>query len=119
LATHRQTAPVPDASVAIDIAKSRDILLHGAPQLTLDDKFAVEERRQPADVVVGHLARFALGIDSCLIAKAKSQRRPNAVQIAQRNVRRFIRRNINTEDTRHRAAPLALALLVARVRADH
>src|SRR5206468_6342430 len=75
--------------------------------------------RQAADIVVGHFTRFALRVDPRLIAETQSQRRPDAVQIAQRNVRRFVRRNVNTEDTRHRAAPLALDRKSTRLNSSH
>jgi hypothetical protein len=108
-----------DTAITINVAKPRDVLLHGPAKLPLDDELSIEKRSQPADVVVGHIARFALRINARLIAQPQGQSRPDAVQIAQRNVRRFVRRDIHAENTRHRAAPLTLALLVARIRADH
>src|SRR5215470_1869757 len=69
LAAHRQAAPVPQAAVALDVLQTRDVLLHLPAQRALDGVLAVEQRRQPADVVVGQLLGAPLRIDPRLLAK--------------------------------------------------
>src|SRR4051812_38773014 len=52
LAADGQAAAVSRAAVAVNVPQPGDVLLHRPPQLALDDVLAVQERRQPADLVV-------------------------------------------------------------------
>src|SRR5215472_11160156 len=51
LATHRQTAAVPETAVALDVLQPRDVLLHLTAQRTLDGVFAIENGRQAGDLL--------------------------------------------------------------------
>src|SRR5439155_1584167 len=82
--------------------------------------FTVEDRRQAADVVVGKFLGPALGIHLGLFANAQSQRRSDAVDVPQRNVRRLVGGKVNTQNTRHfYLLTSSLALLVAGIGADY
>src|SRR5436853_6992932 len=68
LAAHRQAAAVAQAAVAADVAQPGDVLGHLAAQGTFDGVLLVEDTRQPADLVVGQLARPPLRVDAGLRA---------------------------------------------------
>src|SRR5438876_9848065 len=94
------------ATVTADVSQTGNILLCLPTQRPLDGVFAIEDARQPANVVVRKLLGTALGIDVSLFTQAQGQRRTDAVNVAQRNVRRFIIGNVDTQNTRH--APVLL-----------
>src|SRR5205823_5929761 len=101
LAADRQAAAVADAPVAADVAQPRDVLLDLPAQLALDRVLTVQDRRQPGQVVVGQLAGRPLRVDAGLAAQPQRGRRADPVQVTQRNVRRLVRRDVNTQDTGH------------------
>src|SRR5262245_11344120 len=103
LAAHRQAAAVTDAAVAADIAQPGDVLLNLPAQRALDrvGVVAVEDVRDAGDLLVAQLLGAALRIDPCLLAQFQGQRRSDAVDVTQRNVRRLVVGDVNTQDTRH------------------
>src|SRR6516164_3682144 len=120
LPPHRQTAAVPEAAVALNVFQTSDVLLDLAAQRPLDRVLAVQNGRQPGDVFVGQVLGAALRVDAGLLAQAQGQRRPDAVDVPQRNVRRLVVGQVNTQDTRHGRSPRsALTLFVAWIGANH
>src|SRR5207244_2882964 len=101
LAAGRQAAAVAEAAVRADVAQPGDVLLHLAAERALDGVLAVEQRGQPADLFVGEFLGPPLRVDAGLLAQAQGQRRPDAVDVAQRNVGRLVVRNVHALDTRH------------------
>src|SRR5262249_136721 len=89
-------------------------------QRALDRVFLVQDRRQPADLVVAELLGPPLRVDPGLLANAACQRWADAVDVAEGNVRRLVGRQGHTENKRHDVPPLSLALArpVARVAAN-
>src|SRR5579871_1806175 len=51
LATHWQAAPVSHAAIALNVFQPGDVLLHHAAERTFDRVFAVENVRQPCDLL--------------------------------------------------------------------
>src|SRR5262245_32522172 len=119
LAAHRQPLAVAGAAVAVDVAQARDVLLHLPAQRALDGVLAVEDAHQPADLVVGQFLGLALRVEPRLVAQLPRRRRADPVEVAQRNVRRLVARDIDALDTGHLLRLLALPLLVPRVFANH
>src|SRR5262249_53092210 len=101
LAAAGQAATVADAPIAADVLQSGNVLLHLALQRTLDGVFPVEDRRDAGDLLVVQLARLAQRIDAGLGTQLQRRRRPDADDVAQRDVRRFVVGEVNTQDTRH------------------
>src|SRR5947209_9445908 len=89
LAADGQTAAVPQTAVALNVFQALNVLLNLPTQRPLDNVFAVEEGGQAGDVLVGQVAGAALRIDVGLFAQLQGRRRADAVNVAQRNVRRF------------------------------
>src|SRR5262249_6122624 len=120
LAAHRQAAAMAKAAIALDILEPGDVLLHLAAQGPFDRVFLVEDAVQPVDVVVAQVLGLAVRIDPGLLAQPQGQRRPDAVEVAQRNVRRLFVGGIDTLNTGHGPKLLlALALLVTWIGANH
>src|SRR5262249_26460431 len=101
LATDRQTPPVPYAPITADVPQPCNVLLDLPAQRAFDGVFPVEDTGQPANVVVGQLLGPALRIDVGLFTQAQGQRRPDAVDVTQRDVRRLVVGDVYTQDTRH------------------
>ena len=72
------------------------------------DVFAVENGGDAGDLVVVQLLGLALRIDAGLLAQLQGRGRPDAVDVAQRNMRRLIVGQVNTKDTGHGALSLNL-----------
>src|SRR4051794_37918033 len=120
LAADGQAAAVPEAAGALDVLQALGVVLHLAAQRAFGDVLAVEEAHDAGDLLVGQVAGAALRIDVGLVAQLQGRGRADAVNVPQRDVRRLVVGQIDTEDTRHGGSPgLALALLVTRVAADH
>src|SRR5262245_38714612 len=122
LAAHRQAAPVAQAPVAADVAQPGDVLGVLAAQRALDRVLAVEDVGDAGDLLVVQLLRPAQRVHPRLLAQPQGRRRPDAVDVAQADVRRLVGRQVHTQDTRHDGpswSGSALALLVTRVLADH
>ena len=90
-----------EAAVTTDVPQAADVLLHLPAQGAFDGVLPVEDTGQPADVVVGEFLGAALRVDVSLFTQAQRQRRTDTVDIAQGNVRWFIVRDVDTQDTRH------------------
>src|SRR5262245_1780100 len=119
LAAHRQAAAMAHAAVATDVFQPFDILLRLPLQRALDDEvLLVEETRDAGEVLVRHLAGLALWVDAGHLAQLTRSRRSDADKVAQRDVGRFVRRNVHAHQTGHCSSLLALPLLVARVAAN-
>src|SRR5262249_37766772 len=89
-------------------------------QGAFDRVLAVEDARDPGDLLVAQVLGPPLRIDLALRAHLHRRRRADAVDVADRDVRRLGVGQVHTQDTRHAGAllALALALLVARVAAN-
>ena len=70
-------------------------------KLAFDDVVLVQQRGDPRHFVFAQLAGVGLRIDARLVAQLAGRLRTDAVQVRQRNDRRTIVRNINTQQTRH------------------
>src|SRR5262245_10246696 len=88
-------------AIAANVAKPGDILSNLPAKRALNGVVAVEDRRDPGDLFVRQLLGPALWLDSSLLAHSQGQRRTDAVDVAQRDVRRLVGGNVNTKDTRH------------------
>ena len=95
---------VPDAAVATDIAQPRDGLLDLAAELALHHVLVIY--RQPRDQAwpvrlrTGRGLRLS-GADPRPFAELVGEERPNPINIAQRDHRALVIRDVDTEDTRH------------------
>src|SRR5712691_9984293 len=105
LAAQRHAAAVADASVTANVLQAGDVLLDLPAERAFDRVFAVEDGRQPGQVVVGQLLGPPLRVDLGLLAQPQRRGRPDAVDIAQRDVRRLVVRDVHTQDTWHSSAP--------------
>src|SRR5581483_11706979 len=119
LAAHWQAATMPQTTVALNVFQTRDVLLCLAAQRPFDRVFTIQDGGQASDIFIAQLLGAALWIDAGLLTQTQSSRRTNAIDIAQRNVRRFVVGQVNTQDTRHGASPRsALALFVTGIAAN-
>src|SRR5262249_14182967 len=60
-----------------------------------------EDGGQAGQVVVAQFLGSPLRVDVGLFAEPQRQRRPDAVDVAQRDVRRLVVGDVHTQDTRH------------------
>ena len=79
----------------------RDVLLHLPAQLAFDRVVLVEQRGHAGDFVFAQLAGVRLRVDARLVAQLAGRRRPDAVQVRQRDDRRPVVGNVDTQETRH------------------
>src|SRR5262245_8406258 len=106
LAADRQTAAVAQAAVALDVPQPGDVLGHLPPQRAFHQVVAaVEQVDDAADLLVAQLLGLALRIDPGLLAQLQGQRRADAVEVAQGDVRRLVIGDVHTQDTRHGKTP--------------
>src|SRR5579875_1488438 len=126
LPVHGQVATVANAPVAVDLDQPLNVLSHLAPQVALDDVLAVDHLTDAVDLVVGEVAHAGVGVDAGLLQDLGGAGRPDAVDIAQRDLNPLVPGNIDTGDPSHRAslrflgfcAGLALTLLMLWILAN-
>src|SRR3990172_1246866 len=118
LTPHRQSAAVPYAAVAVDLHQPLDVLAHPLAQLPLHHEVPVDVLADTRDLVVGQLPDLRLGRHRGVGAYLAGDARPDAEDIAQRNIDALIAGDVHSSYTSH-AILLPLPLLVARVTADH
>lgn len=119
LTTDWQASTMAEATEAGDVTQTSDILLDFTAKEAFYLEIVFEHLGDSGEFIITQLACFTLGIDIESLTNLNAGGRPNAVQIAQRDVRGLIWRNVNTHNTGHANSPLTLSLLVARVCADH
>ena len=119
LTADRQASTMAEASEAGDVTQTCDILLDFTAKEAFYLEIVFEHLGDSGEFIITQLACFTLGIDIESLTNLNAGGRPNAVQIAQRDVRGLIWRNVDTHNTGHANSPLTLSLLVARVCADH
>src|SRR5262249_55720444 len=85
---------------------------------TFDRVFAVEDAGQAADVVFREIFGPPLRIDLRLAAQLQGRGRTDSVDVAKRNMGRFVVRKVHAENTRHLVS-LPLALFMPRIAANH
>src|SRR5262249_54969505 len=93
------------ATVRADVLQAGDVLLHQAAQRALDRVLAIQDAGDAGDLLVAQLLGAALRVDAGLLAQAQSQAGADPVDVAQRDVRRFVGGEVNTQDTRHGPSP--------------
>jgi hypothetical protein len=92
---------VPLAAVRLDLLEPGDVARLEPPQRPLDEVLAVEDRRDPGDLVVAELLRPPLRVDVQLGTHLQGRGRPQPTDIPQGDVRRLVRRDVNALDTGH------------------
>jgi hypothetical protein len=119
----RHTASVSKTAIASDIHQSLDVHLDFTPQVAFDNEIALNDFTQASDLGVRQIAHACSRINVYLIEDCGAGRIPNAVDVGQANVDRFVSWNINTGNTSHlipfSAWLLALTLFVLWIHADH
>ena len=83
------------------VAQPRDVLLNLAAELALDDVVRLDQPGDAADLVLGELAGSHARVDPGLLQDAERQGRPDAVNVAQRNVDALVAGNVSAGDTWH------------------
>jgi hypothetical protein len=68
---------------------------------TFDRVITLEQGRQTGDFFFGQVASMLLLVDASLVTQLAGNLIANAIQIAQRNERGLVVRNINTKQTWH------------------
>jgi len=96
LAPDRQSTAMPNAAIATDVAKPRDVLRDLPPQLAFHRVILVQQGRHAGQLVLAKLAGTGLRIDACLITQLAGDLRSHAVQVGQRDHRGAIGRDIYT-----------------------
>jgi hypothetical protein len=130
LASYGQTPSVPNAPIACNITQTRDILGDLPSKLPANNIVAVDNLRNPAEIVFSQLTGLDIFLDSGLFQYLSGGMLTYAYDISQRNPYRLIVGNVNTNYTRHfcsysnRSIMLTnpkstLTLLMPRVCADH
>src|SRR5438128_509597 len=84
-----QAAAMAKPAITADVAQTDDVLLHLAAERAFHGVLAVEDAGQPADLVFVEVLGAALRIDLGLAAQLQRGRRPNPVDVTQRNMRRL------------------------------
>jgi hypothetical protein len=90
-------------SIALDFTQSMDRLTDLAAQWTFHRKVTFKQRRQPAQFVFIQLASTFIRINVRLFTNFPSNERAHTIKIGKRNANLLLVRNINTQQTRHRA----------------
>ena len=98
--------------------RPRDVLATLPTQLTFDHVVLVEQGRQPRQLVLVQFASPGLRIDARLVAQLARDLRTHAVQVRQRDDRRPIVRNVNTQQTRHSSIAPRTSLLSRSAQAN-
>ena len=96
-----QAAAMTHAAVAGDVLQARNVLSHLPAKLAFDDVVLVQQRGEAGHFVLAQLAGVGLRVDARLVAQLAGRLRADAVQVRQRDDRRAIVRNVNTQQTRH------------------
>src|SRR5690606_37715531 len=117
LSTHRQTAHVADASIALDRLQTLQVQTEFAAQVTFDHILAVLDRVNDLRKL---RFRQVFGADGRVNVRALENLhrvdRADAVNVAQRNINALVRRDFYTNDACHNE--LTLTLFVTFIRAD-
>ena len=93
---------------------------HLATKVALDLQVAVDVLAQPDDLFFGEVADAGVRVDAGLAENLLAGRETDAIDVGQADLNALLARKVDACDTgQARASLLALALLVARVLADH
>src|SRR5690606_27810784 len=106
LATYRQATSMANATVAADVAESRNILAHLPPQLPFANVILVEQGRQPRHFVFAQFVCPDRRVDTRLVAQLAGDFVSHAIEVLKRNDRRTIGRNVDTQQTWHNVVPV-------------
>src|SRR5579883_212348 len=101
LTAARQVLAMPFAAVALDFLEARDVRTFQAAERPFDQIFLVEQNRDLGNLLVGEFFRPSLWIDLELLTYFQRGRRPDPANVAQGDVGRLIRRNVNALNTGH------------------
>ena len=108
------------AAVAANLHQAGDVLLDLTTQVTLDGVGLVDGVAELGDLVLGKIADAGGGVDAGLLTNLAGSGAADAVDVGKTDLDALLAREVDTVDTGQLDAPLlALALLVARVLADH
>ena len=110
LTADRKTAQMTHAPITFDALKALKVHSDFSSQITLDNIFAIlDSVNDLRELLLSEILRPDAGIDIGPREDFLRIARTDAVNVAQRNVRRLIIRNIDTENTRHRRVLSTLA----------
>ncbi len=128
LAPDGEPATVTQPAVAVDRLEAFEVGLKFAPQVALDDDFAlVNSVDDGTELLLGKVFRANVGVNVRSFQNLASRRWPNAINVRKRCLDTFVARNINTKKSWHidvkkavkvQVGLSALLLFVARVFAD-
>lgn len=102
LAAHRQTAKMPDATVAFDALQAFEVHADFAPQVAFNDVLAVLDRMHDLrELLLRQIFGADAGVNIGLGQDVPRIARANAVDIPQRDVDALIGWNFNADNTSH------------------
>src|SRR5262249_14016963 len=101
LTAHGQAAAMAQPAITADVTQAGNVLLHLAAERTFHRLFTVENAGQAADVVFRQVFGPPLRIDFRFAAQLQRRGRTDSVDVAKRNMGRFVVRKVHAENTRH------------------
>src|SRR5262249_3334314 len=111
LATHRHATAMPQAAIAVDVDQALDVHRHFTAEIGLDDHFLLDDVPPPWYLFVRELIHARIRVDARTRENIPGRRRPDAIDIRERDFHSLLARDIHTGDTCH-----ALPLLTYRWR---
>src|SRR5688572_24305218 len=101
LSAHRQALDVPGAAVALDLLEAAHVLRDLPAQLALDDELLLDERGDPAELLVRERLGLLARIDAQLVQDAVGRDPSDPVDVGERDPDLLLGRNVDSDDARH------------------
>ena len=101
LTANRQTTSVPNPAITLNTLQAGDILLRLTAELPFDHEPGVQMGVQTLNIIVGQFTSATLRVEAEAPTDPDRRRLTHPVQLLQRDVRRLVIRNVDTEYARH------------------